>query len=109
MFSLAAIAAGSGLPPEVADRLEDASSTWKCVSTTSVGRRSPLNQRHEGVQYSDSSQRPPATRPKHPIAEDGGNDMAKGQVKKAKTNKPKLSAKEKKAKKAAKQAAKAAK
>jgi len=44
-----------------------------------------------------------------PIAEDGGNKMAKGQIKKAKTNKPKLSAKEKKAKKAAKQAAKAAK
>ncbi len=35
--------------------------------------------------------------------------MAKGQVKKAKTNKPKLSAKEKKEKKAAKKAAKAAK
>jgi len=35
--------------------------------------------------------------------------MAKGQVKKQKVNKPKLSAKEKKAKKAAKQAAKAAK
>jgi hypothetical protein len=35
--------------------------------------------------------------------------MAKGQVKKAKTNKPKLSAKEKKAKKAEKRAAKDAK
>jgi hypothetical protein len=35
--------------------------------------------------------------------------MAKGQVKKAKTNKPKLSTKEKKEKKAAKKAAKAAK
>jgi len=35
--------------------------------------------------------------------------MAKGQVKKQKTNKPKLSAKQKKANKAAKQAAKAAK
>ena len=44
-----------------------------------------------------------------PIAEEGGNEMAKGQIKKAKTNKPKLSAKEKKAKKAAKQAAKKAK
>jgi len=40
---------------------------------------------------------------------DGGNEMAKGQVKKQKTNKPKLSPKEKKAKKAKKQAAKAAK
>jgi len=50
-----------------------------------------------------------AVQPKDPVAEDGGNQMAKGQVKKAKTNKPKLSAKEKKAKKAAKQAAKAAK
>ena len=68
-----------------------------------------MNQRNEGVKYRDSSQRPPAARPKHSLAEDGGNDMAKGQVKKAKTNKPKLSAKEKKAKKAAKQAAKDAK
>jgi len=109
IFSLAAIAAGSGLPPEVADRLENASSTWKCVSTTSVRQRSPLNLHNEGVQYSDCSQRPPAVRPKEPIAEEGGKEMAKGQVKKAKTNKPKLSAKEKKAKKAAKQAAKAAK
>jgi hypothetical protein len=38
-----------------------------------------------------------------------GFDMAKGQVKKAKTNKPKLSVKEKKANKAAKQAAKTSK
>ena len=68
-----------------------------------------MNLHNEGVQYSDSSQRPPAARPRDAIAEDGGNEMAKGQVKKAKTNKPKLSAKEKKAKKAAKQAAKAAK
>ncbi len=44
-----------------------------------------------------------------PSPTDGGNEMAKGQVKKQKTNKPKLSPKEKKAKKAAKQAAKAAK
>lgn len=63
----------------------------------------------EGVQYSDSSQRPTAARPNHPIAEDGGNEMAKGQIKKAKTNKPKLSTKEKKEKKAEKKAAKAAK
>jgi hypothetical protein len=35
--------------------------------------------------------------------------MAKGQIKKAKTNKPKLSVKQKKANKAAKKAAKAAK
>lgn len=67
------------------------------------------NLRIEGVQYSDSSQRPPAARPNDSIAEDGGNEMAKGQVKKAKTNKPKLSTKEKKEKKAAKKAAKAAK
>jgi len=46
-------------------------------------------------------------RPGRPVAEDGGNEMAKGQVKKARTNKPKLSPKEKKANKAAKQAAKA--
>ena len=76
---------------------------------TSVRPRSTPNLRIEGVQYSESSQRPPAARPLDSFAEDGGNEMAKGQVKKAKTNKPKLSAKEKKAKKAAKQAAKAAK
>ena len=107
--SLTWVAAGSGLPPEIADRLENASSTWRSVSTTSVRQRSPLNLHNEGVQYSDCSQRPPAARPKHSIAEDGGKEMAKGQVKKAKTNKPKLSAKEKKAKKAAKKAAKDAK
>lgn len=39
----------------------------------------------------------------------GGTRMAKGQVKKEKTNKPKLSPKEKKANKAAKKAAKAGK
>ena len=44
-----------------------------------------------------------------PSPTDGGNEMAKGQVKKPKTNKPKLSPKQKKANKAAKQAAKAAK
>ena len=42
------------------------------------------------------------------FAEDGGNEMAKGQVKKEKSNKPKLSTKEKKKAKAAKKAAKAA-
>jgi len=42
-------------------------------------------------------------------AEDGGDHMAKGQVKKEKTNKPKLSPKQKKAAKAAKKASKAAK
>jgi hypothetical protein len=47
--------------------------------------------------------------PNSPVAEDGGDHMAKGQVRKEKTNKTKLSAKEKKAKKAAKQAAKNAK
>ena len=47
--------------------------------------------------------------PTRTIAEDGGIEMAKGQIKKAKTNKPKLSAKEKKKNKAAKKAAKAAK
>jgi len=87
----------------------NANSTWKCILTTSVGLKSTLNLRNEGVQYNESSQRPPATWPKRPTAEDGGNDMAKGQVKKAKTNKPKLSTKEKKEKKAAKKAAKAAK
>jgi len=45
-----------------------------------------------------------------PFAEDdGGNEMAKGQVKKEKSNKPKLSPKEKKKAKADKKAAKAAK
>ena len=44
-----------------------------------------------------------------PSPTDGGNKMAKGQVKKQKTNKPKLSPKEKKAAKAKKQAAKATK
>jgi len=45
-----------------------------------------------------------------PVAEDdGGSDMAKGQVKKEKSNKPKLSAKEKKKAKADKKASKAAK
>jgi hypothetical protein len=39
-------------------------------------------------------------------AETGGDVMAKGQVKKEKTNKPKLSPKEKKAAKAKKKAAK---
>jgi hypothetical protein len=43
-----------------------------------------------------------------PSPTDGGNEMAKGQVKKQKTNKPKLSPKEKKAKKAKKRAAKTA-
>jgi len=47
-----------------------------------------------------------AVLPNSPIAENGGNQMAKGQVKKEKTNKPKLSPKEKKAKKAEKRAAK---
>ena len=42
-------------------------------------------------------------------AKDGGNNMAKGQVKKEKTNKPKLSPKQKKAAKAAKKAGKATK
>jgi len=50
-----------------------------------------------------------ATRPNHSVAEDGGTEMAKGQVKKEKSNKPKLSPKEKKQAKATKKAAKAAK
>jgi hypothetical protein len=50
-----------------------------------------------------------ARRPNHAVAEDGGNQMAKGQVKKEKSNKPKLSPKEKKQAKANKKAAKAAK
>jgi hypothetical protein len=49
-----------------------------------------------------------AERPKHSAAEDGGNEMAKGQVKKEKSNKPKLSTKEKKKAKASKKAAKTA-
>ena len=43
------------------------------------------------------------------VTEDGGIEMAKGQVKKEKSNKPKLSTKEKKKAKATKKAAKAAK
>jgi hypothetical protein len=43
------------------------------------------------------------------VAEAGGIEMGKGQVQKSKTNKPKLSPKEKKAAKAAKKAAKASK
>lgn len=61
---------------------------------------------YNGV-YSSGWREPPAARPGRPVAEDGGNEMAKGQVRKARTNKPKLSPKEKKANKAAKQAAKA--
>ena len=48
-------------------------------------------------------------RPNHAVAEDGGTTMAKGQKKTEKTNKPKLSPKEKKANKAMKKATKAAK
>jgi hypothetical protein len=59
--------------------------------------------------YSGDLRRPSAAQPNRRIAEDGGNQMAKGQVKKEKTNKPKLSQKEKKAAKATKKAAKAAK
>ena len=47
-----------------------------------------------------------AERPNSTVAEDGGNEMAKGQVKKEKSNKPKLSTKEKKKAKASKKAAK---
>ncbi len=50
-----------------------------------------------------------AQRPESNVAEDGGSEMAKGQVKKEKSNKPKLSMKEKKKAKAAKKAAKGAK
>jgi len=49
-----------------------------------------------------------ALRSNHSVAEDGGTKMAKGQVKKEKSNKPKLSTKEKKKAKAMKKAAKAA-
>lgn len=59
--------------------------------------------------YSGISRRSSVVLPNSPVAEDGGDHMAKGQVRKEKTNKTKLSAKEKKAKKAAKQAAKNAK
>ena len=44
----------------------------------------------------------------YPVAKDGGIEMAKGQAKKEKSNKPKLSTKEKKKVKATKKAAKAA-
>lgn len=57
-----------------------------------------------GVRYSVLTRRLPSTQPDHPAAEFGGDDMAKEQVQKSKTNKPKLSVKEKKAKKAAKAA-----
>ena len=49
-----------------------------------------------------------AARPNHSVADDGGNEMAKGQIKKEKSNKPKLSTKEKKKAKAMKKAAKKA-
>jgi hypothetical protein len=71
------------------------------------GRSCAKNLRLEGVQW-----QLPATvspRPIRLVAEDGGNEMAKGQAKKEKTNKPKLSAKQKKANKATKKATKAAK
>ena len=60
--------------------------------------------RSVGVRYSVVTRRLPSTQPDHPAAEIGGDDMAKEQVQKSKTNKPKLSVKEKKAKKAAKAA-----
>lgn len=59
--------------------------------------------------YSGDLRRSSAAQPNRRVAGDGGNQMAKGQVKKEKTNKPKLSPKEKKAAKSAKKAAKAAK
>ncbi len=59
--------------------------------------------------YSSASRGPSVTKPSSPVAENGGAEMAKGQVKKEKSNKPKLSPKEKKAAKATKKAAKTAK
>jgi hypothetical protein len=59
--------------------------------------------------YSSRYRRPSAERPNRSVGENGGTEMAKGQVKKEKTNKKKLSPKEKKASKAAKKAAKTAK
>jgi len=60
------------------------------------------NRRYEGVQLQLSAIEPP-------VAENGGNEMAKGQKKKEKTNKPKLSPKQKKVAKATRKATKAAK
>jgi hypothetical protein len=59
--------------------------------------------------YSAGVRQPSAERPSSPVGAVGGNAMAKGQIKREKTNKPKLSTKEKKANKAKKKAAKAAK
>lgn len=59
--------------------------------------------------YSGTLRRISAEWPNHAVTEKGNNDMGKGQEKKEKSNKPKLSTKEKKAKKAAKKASKAAK
>ena len=57
--------------------------------------------------YSCILRRLSVARLNRPATENGGNGMAKGDAKKEKTNKPKLSPKEKKAAKAKKQAAKA--
>ena len=59
--------------------------------------------------YPCSCRQPSAAQPNLSVDENGGDEMAKGQVKKEKTNKSKLSPKEKKAKKATQKAAKAAK
>jgi len=72
------------------------------VESTIIHQSTP-----QGVKY--RLRRLMAERPNHAVAEDGGNEMAKGQVKKEKSNKPKLSTKEKKQAKAIKKAAKAAK
>ena len=58
--------------------------------------------------YSGEARRFSAVRPNDPIVENGDNEMAKGQKKTEKTNKPKLSPKEKKANKLLKKAKKAA-
>jgi hypothetical protein len=65
----------------------------------------PMSKPRSELLYSVSFRRLSATT----AGEVGGSAMAKGQVKREKTNKPKLSPKEKKANKAKKQAEKAAK
>jgi len=64
------------------------------------------NRRRDGVQWHNPAKR--AEWSNHTIAGERRQDMGKGQEKKEKSNKPKLSMKEKKANKAAKKASKAA-
>ena len=66
--------------------------------------KAPIWRTRKGVQW--RLRRLSAELPNSLVVGDGGIYMAKGQVRKEKSNKPKLSPKEKKAKKAAKEAAK---